>query len=102
MTPSSPWMTTGTFRPGDYTAEEVQGLVWCYLSVCMYKHRLPVLLRCADLERCFPRLPTQEREAVALHGMMGHSCESIGDGGTGSVMKPSDSATTRACCTCAT
>jgi DNA-directed RNA polymerase specialized sigma24 family protein len=73
-------MTTGTFQPGDYTAEEVQALVTCWDSVRLYKHRLAVLIRVADLERCVRKLPHKERQAIVLHGMMGYTCQDIADG----------------------
>lgn len=73
MTKCCRWMSTASFPTGDYTAAEVHALVLHWATVRDYKHRMPVLVRCADLEVAVRKLPYSERQAVIWYGVIGHT-----------------------------
>ena len=62
----------------NYSFEEVEALVEGYFDLSEYKTKLKILVRLADLERVFPRLPQAEKQALLFHTMMGMPADRAG------------------------
>lgn len=74
-------MTASKTRGPRYSEREVQGLVEAYSVLREYKgtwRGLLTLCRLADIDRALRQLPSNERIAVLLHGMIGIEREEAG------------------------